>query len=504
MSEVNTAVILAAGRGSRMGRIGDSLPKALVPLERKAALTHIIDKIPPSWKVVVVTGYKAPLIEEYMRLVHSDRPYTLVNVPTWDVPGSGPGTSLLAAREHVVGDLVVVSCDTLWRGDWPQFDGVTWMAYAPQPFGTHAQRWCRLRVDEERVRYIIDKRPGWNDVRDVWTGLGGVAAADLDTFWFGLTQPSPIVAGELQMTNGFKLLAHMPVEHTVRSIPLKWIDVGDEEAYRRAVAEVDGYDFSKPGQATYVMPQRDLVVKFHENTEGVTNSRYERALALGTEFVPEPLGCDLYFSSYRYVPGITAYAAACDSGLDLTAKVVHYVKALHTNRSQWSDDFILSAERFYRDKTYARLELLTPHLHELASDVIAALDWRQLAAGVRPGRWHGDLNYANLIVSQPDGRIVGIDWREDFDGRMDYGDQRYDVAKLIAGTRVHWSNAQRGDFRPWPQGPMHEKYLMEKLPIDGWTLIIGALTLINSAPLHAPPFDEVLVTRAMHWLEELL
>ena len=34
--------------------------------------------------------------------------------------------------------------------------------------------------------------------------------------------------------------------------------------------------------------------------------------------------------------------------------------------------------------------------------------------------------------------------------------------------------------------------------------IIGALSMINSAPLHDWPLDEVLVDRACAWLEDIL
>jgi hypothetical protein len=109
------------------------------------------------------------------------------------------------------------------------------------------------------------------------------------------------------------------------------------------------------------------------------------------------------------------------------------------------------------------------------------------------------------VVVSPDGSFTGIDWREDFAGETRWGDRRYDLAKLAAGMIVHWGQARRGDFRPWRVRPQHLAALGEwlggEIPHD--VMVIAALSLLNCAPLHAPPLDEVLVARGAALLEEL-
>ena len=59
------AVILAAGRGTRMGEITREVPKPLIPLNGRPMLLHILDRISAAGveEVLLVTGYLAEQIE---------------------------------------------------------------------------------------------------------------------------------------------------------------------------------------------------------------------------------------------------------------------------------------------------------------------------------------------------------------------------------------------------------------------------------------------------------
>jgi len=61
------AVILAAGRGSRMGSLTATTPKPLLPLQGRPILEHILAGIRAAGidRVVIVTGYLATAIEDH-------------------------------------------------------------------------------------------------------------------------------------------------------------------------------------------------------------------------------------------------------------------------------------------------------------------------------------------------------------------------------------------------------------------------------------------------------
>ena len=61
------AVILAAGKGTRMGSLTDELPKPMLPVEGRPILEHIISGIAAQGmrEFHLITGWKADVIEQY-------------------------------------------------------------------------------------------------------------------------------------------------------------------------------------------------------------------------------------------------------------------------------------------------------------------------------------------------------------------------------------------------------------------------------------------------------
>ena len=57
------AVILAAGRGTRMGALTDSVPKPMLKVAGKTLLEHKFDILPPDiHEIVIIVGYQADVI----------------------------------------------------------------------------------------------------------------------------------------------------------------------------------------------------------------------------------------------------------------------------------------------------------------------------------------------------------------------------------------------------------------------------------------------------------
>ena len=107
--------ILAAGRGTRNNNIA-GLHKALLPLENKPVISHIIDRL-GDVEIVIAVGYKSEQIKTYMNLVHSDKNIIYVDVDNFEGVGSGPGYSLLCCKNELQEPFVFTSVDTLVGDD---------------------------------------------------------------------------------------------------------------------------------------------------------------------------------------------------------------------------------------------------------------------------------------------------------------------------------------------------------------------------------------------------
>jgi hypothetical protein len=242
------------------------------------------------------------------------------------------------------------------------------------------------------------------------------------------------------------------------------------------------------------------VVKFRADQESLAQ-RVQRQSAIAGA-TPKLTGTRPHMLAYEYVPGVTGYEAA-ETDPGLVTRLLDWAR-----RELWHSagaaDPAGACDQFYRVKTQERVAMLRPGLREIAAHAVARLSWDELISGCMPVTFHGDFNLGNVIVT-PDGGFTGIDWRQSFAGGTAWGDRRYDLGKLAAGLVVHWGRARRGDFRPWPAGAAHldalARWLGGAIPHD--VAVIAALSLLNCAPLHAPPLDEVLVARGAAWLEEL-
>jgi len=105
------AVIIGAGRGSRLQHLTDEIPKTLVPVLGRPMLESILSALdagglrPPD--VVFICGYRAEVIKtQYPNLEYVENP---------DWPRNNILLSLLHARSHLTGGFVSTYADIVYR-----------------------------------------------------------------------------------------------------------------------------------------------------------------------------------------------------------------------------------------------------------------------------------------------------------------------------------------------------------------------------------------------------
>src|SRR5262245_37109507 len=89
------ALVLAAGKGSRMGALTAEIPKPMLPLAGKPILEHVIDRLGEAGidQVMVVVGYYQERIREHFAAYPRRIEYREQEVV------NGTGTAALLARE---------------------------------------------------------------------------------------------------------------------------------------------------------------------------------------------------------------------------------------------------------------------------------------------------------------------------------------------------------------------------------------------------------------------
>lgn len=66
---IRKAMLLAAGRGTRMGELTEELPKPMLPLHGKPMIEHIVRRLQQAGlgEILIVVGYRRELIEDHFR-----------------------------------------------------------------------------------------------------------------------------------------------------------------------------------------------------------------------------------------------------------------------------------------------------------------------------------------------------------------------------------------------------------------------------------------------------
>ncbi|MDP3986950.1 MAG: NTP transferase domain-containing protein, partial [Nanoarchaeota archaeon] len=443
--------ILAAGIGSRMGPYSEHISKALLPVDFKAVISHILEKFPEEIEIVVAIGHKKETVRDYLSIAHPERKITFVEIDNYIGPGTGPGYSLLRCKNNLQCPFIFFTSDTLVLEKIPE-PSENWFGIAPVK---ETEKYCTVKIKNNLIYQMDDKIKC--DNKYAFIGLAGVR--DYENFWQSLERNKEPSSGEIQVSNGFKGL----IEKGLVPTGFTWFDTGTFENYKEVNKNFSGghkdFDFSKGNEFLYFVNGR--VIKFFADAE-IAKKRVLRAEHL-KGLTPEIESHRNNFYSYKKKDGQVLYSilnAQIVSDFLQWAKKELWQK-IELNEEE-SKEFKEATKKFYYEKTMERLEnfykksnlsdernningVEVPPLNELLSKI----DWNYICDSV-PVKFHGDLQFDNILVTKekdsPLSKFVLLDWRHDFGGLTHVGDLYYDLAKLYGGMIISYQLIKKGDF----------------------------------------------------------
>ncbi len=521
--------ILAAGAGTRMGELSNNINKAVLPINFKAVISHIVEKFSKEIEIVVAVGHKKETVIDYLALAHPDRKFIFVEVDKYVGPGTGPGYSLLSCRENLQCPFVFFAADTLVLENIPKPDQ-NWFGIAPVK---ETERYCTVKIKNNLICQLDDKVK--NNNKFAFIGLAGVK--DYSVFFEALDKNKEIVGGEIQVSNGFKKL----VEHSLVPVGFTWFDTGILENYKETNQSLSlgekKFDFSKDKGEEFLYFVNGMVIKFFVD-EKITANRCLRARTSLKGLCPEIEGHRGNFYCYKKLEGQTLYNVL---NSQMVKNFLQWAKTNLWKKLKLSDlekeEFVVACKKFYIDKTTKRLKtfydktgiedgstsingVLTPSLKELMNKI----DWDYITNGI-PSNFHGDLQFDNILVTKDSvsnlEKFILLDWRQDFAGLTNMGDLYYDLAKLYGGELISYQLIKEGLFSFDMSGASiyynyhlkndlveaREEYefFLEKNGFDFFKIkIITALIFLNMSPMHHEPFDRLLYFMGKSMLYKLV
>ena len=228
-TSIRKAVVLAAGRGKRMGEITTETPKTMLEVRGRPMLEHVLNGLADVGieSFFLVVGYRREMIEQHFRNWRLPIEFRVQD------PVDGTGSATRLAREFVGdepflltdGDIICepqayLRCDRE-IAEHPSAAAVLGVRDVEDP-------WQGAAVYEQdgRVTRVIEKPPrGTSTTRWNSAGLDGlrpVAFSYLDRL-----QPS--ARGEYEITTIFEMMLEENVEVRISPMEGLWRDVGRPE-----------------------------------------------------------------------------------------------------------------------------------------------------------------------------------------------------------------------------------------------------------------------------------
>jgi len=226
---MDKAVILAAGRGTRMGALTEEMPKPMLPVAGKPILEHIMDRLREAGfrRVLVVTGYREELIRDHFRGYRLEIEYRRQEQV------NGTATAALLGRDFAGsdgfllthGDILAEAADyeclgaLLERGEG--FDGGLGVIRVDDPW-----RGAAVYVKDGYISRIVEKPPRGASTTN-WNSAGLYCFRPVVFDFLEAVRPSP--RGEYELTTAIEQM--IAAEHRLGIHVLSgiWRDVGRPE-----------------------------------------------------------------------------------------------------------------------------------------------------------------------------------------------------------------------------------------------------------------------------------
>lgn len=226
---IEKAVLLAAGRGVRMGPITQTLPKPMLAVRGKPMMEHIMERLAEAGikKFLVVIGYQGELIEEHFKQWRLPVEF-LVQEP---VDGTGRAASL--ARQFAGDDPFLLTFGDCLCNAAEYVRIRTILGSHPNTAAVLAAKdiedpWQGAAIYEEagRITRILEKPPkGTSTTRWGSAGFYGFRSVIFDY----LARLTPSVRNEYEITSAFEMMLADGLELRLSPVEGNWRDVGRPE-----------------------------------------------------------------------------------------------------------------------------------------------------------------------------------------------------------------------------------------------------------------------------------
>jgi NDP-sugar pyrophosphorylase family protein len=501
--------ILTAGKGSRMNSIQKNINKALLPINGKPIISHIIESFSIEDEFVIGLGHLGKQVKDFLSSAYPKKVFHFVDIDNFDGYGSGPGYSLLCCKEKLQEPFHFLPCDMLFEHNFNDAPIGNWIG-TNVVSSKESENFCNILIKNKEVVEIKDKQSCSNEYS---TFTGFLHIEDYTQFWKSLENDVTLINGEHQISNGLQGLLKTS---GLFAVDMEWNDMGNLINYQNAKKNESNYNFEKSDEFIFFVNNK--IIKFFADPRNVTN-RVKRS-KLKQNVFPTVQHDNENFFSYTLFEGETFYSCGTP---ELFKQLLQWLdNNLWIEKNVDKKILIKSCHEFYYEKSIKRLKSfqnLNPNyifpkkINGVTvipiPELFKKINWNMLYGGIS-SFIHGDLQFDNIIYNKKSNKFILIDWRQDFAGEIEFGDLYYDIAKLYGGILLNYDYIKKGLFKVDQEGDeisidfkvrdnsseyikILEKFIESNKMNKKIVLCLVGLIYINMAPLHHKPFNFLLI-----------
>jgi UDP-N-acetylglucosamine diphosphorylase / glucose-1-phosphate thymidylyltransferase / UDP-N-acetylgalactosamine diphosphorylase / glucosamine-1-phosphate N-acetyltransferase / galactosamine-1-phosphate N-acetyltransferase len=230
MTKIDKAVLLAAGRGTRMRELTADFPKPMIEVRGKPVLQHIVEGLRDAdvRRFVIIVGYHAEVARNFFG--NGQRHNVDIDYVTQTVQ-DGTGRVVNLARSFVgdapfilsYGDILISPVNYKCVVDLPN-DAE---AIITVTRGEDVSKGGAVFVNEQMELVDLREKPKPGEPTSPWYNAGLYAFRSSIFEYISRLEPSP--RGEYELTDAIRALAHSGKKVQALELTGEWADVRDPE-----------------------------------------------------------------------------------------------------------------------------------------------------------------------------------------------------------------------------------------------------------------------------------
>jgi dTDP-glucose pyrophosphorylase len=234
MMKIDRAVLLAAGRGTRMRELTADLPKPMIEVRGKPVLQHVVEGLREAGvrNFLIIVGYQADAVRNFFG---DGSRYKIDIQYTTQVVQDGTGRVVDLARNFIgdspfilsYGDILVDPVNYKWLLDLP--DDVE--AIISVKRGEDVSKGGAVFLNDKMELLDICEKSKPGEATTPWYNAGIYAFRPSIFEFTAKLKPSP--RGEYELTDAIRDLAHSGKKLKALELTGEWADVRDPEILER-------------------------------------------------------------------------------------------------------------------------------------------------------------------------------------------------------------------------------------------------------------------------------